>query len=101
MASPPVSRDTQLLERQNALLAQSAMLRQRARRQTATLLTPLEQVQEGMQWMRKVTPRNAFWVLTAARMLFGKTRPWGLKALRFLRLWNTVSVWLKRYGPGS
>ena len=101
MASPPVSRDAHLRDRQHALLAQSAMLRQRARHQIATLLTPLEQVQEGMQWMRKVTPRNAFWVLTAASMLFGKTRPWGLKALRFLRLWNTVSVWLKRYGPGS
>ena len=96
MASTPVSRDTQLLERQNALLAQSAMLRQRARRQITTLLAPLEQVQEGMQWMRKATPRNAFWVLTAASMLFGKTRPWGLKALRLLRLWRTVSVWFKR-----
>ena len=96
MASTPVSRDTQLLERQNALLAQSAMLRQRARRQITTLLAPLEQVQEGMQWMRKATPRNAFWVLTAASMLFGKTRPWGLKALRLLRLWRTLSVWFKR-----
>jgi hypothetical protein len=96
VASTPVSRDTQLLERQNALLAQSAMLRQRARRQITTLLAPLEQVQEGMQWMRKATPRNAFWVLTAASMLFGKTRPWGLKALRLLRLWRTVSVWFKR-----
>ena len=96
MASPPISRDTQLLERQNALLAQSAMLRQRARRQITTLLAPLEQVQEGMQWMRKATPRNAFWVLTAASMLFGKTRPWGLKALRLLRLWRTLSVWFKR-----
>jgi hypothetical protein len=96
VASPPISRDTQLLERQNALLAQSAMLRQRARRQITTLLAPLEQVQEGMQWMRKATPRNAFWVLTAASMLFGKTRPWGLKALRLLRLWRTLSVWFKR-----
>jgi hypothetical protein len=96
VASTPVSRDTQLLERQNALLAQSAMLRQRARRQITTLLAPLEQVQEGMQWMRKATPRNAFWVLTAASMLFGKTRPWGLKALRLLRLWRTLSVWFKR-----
>ena len=96
MASTPASRDTQLLERQNALLAQSAMLRQRARRQITTLLAPLEQVQEGMQWMRKATPRNAFWVLTAASMLFGKTRPWGLKALRLLRLWRTLSVWFKR-----
>ena len=96
MASPPVSRDTQLLERQNALLAQSAMLRQRARHQSATLLAPLEQVQEGMQWMRKARPRNAFWVLTAASMLFGKTRPFGLKALRLLRLWRTLSVWFRR-----
>ena len=96
MASTPVSRDTQLLERQNALLAQSAMLRQRARRQITTLLAPLEQVQEGMQWMRKATPRNAFWVLTAASMLFGKTRPWGLKALRLWRLWRALSVWFKR-----
>ena len=95
MASPPISRDTQLLERQNALLAQSAMLRQRARHQSATLLAPLEQVQEGMQWMRKATPRNAFWVLTAASMLFGKTRPFGLKALRLLRLWRTLSVWFR------
>jgi len=96
VASTPVSRDTQLLERQNALLAQSAMLRQRARHQITTLLAPLEQVQEGMQWMRKAMPRNAFWVLTAASMLFGKTRPWGLKALRLLRLWRTLSVWFKR-----
>jgi hypothetical protein len=96
VASTPVSRDTQLLERQNALLAQSAMLRQRARRQITTLLAPLEQVQEGMQWMRKATPRNAFWVLTAASMLFGKTRPFGLKALRLLRLWRTLSVWFRR-----
>ena len=96
MASTPVSRDTQLLERQNALLAQSAMLRQRARRQITTLLAPLEQVQEGMQWMRKATPRNAFWVLTAASMLFAKTRPFGLKALRLLRLWRTLSVWFRR-----
>ncbi len=96
MASPPVSRDAHLHDRQHALLAQSAMLRQRARHQAATLLAPLEQVQEGMQWMRKATPRNAFWVLTAASMLFAKTRPWGLKALRVLRLWNTVSVWFKR-----
>ena len=95
MASPPVSRDTQLLERQNALLAQSAMLRQRARHQSATLMASLEQVQEGMQWMRKATPRNAFWVLTAASMLFGKTRPFGLKALRLLRLWRTLSVWFR------
>ena len=96
MASTPVSRDTQLLERQNALLAQSAMLRQRARRQITTLLAPLEQVQEGMQWMRKATPRNAFWILTAASMLFGKTRPWGLKALRLLRLWRTLGAWFER-----
>ena len=96
MASPPVSRDTQLLERQNALLAQSAMLRQRARHQSATLMASLEQVQEGMQWMRKARPRNAFWVLTAASMLFGKTRPFGLKALRLLRLWRTLSVWFRR-----
>jgi hypothetical protein len=96
VASTPVSRDTQLLEQQNALLAQSAMLRQRARRQITTLLAPLEQVQEGMQWMRKATPRNAFWILTAASMLFGKTRPWGLKALRLLRLWRTLGAWFKR-----
>lgn len=96
MASPPVSRDAQLHDRQHALLAQSAMLRQRARHQAATLLAPVQQVQEGMQWMRQATPRNALWVLTAASLLFGKTRPWGLKALRLLRLWNTVSVWFKR-----
>jgi len=96
MASPPVSRDAQLHDRQHALLAQSAMLRQRARHQAATLLAPVQQVQEGMQWMRQAKPRNALWVLTAASLLFGKTRPWGLKALRLLRLWNTVSVWFKR-----
>ena len=96
MASTPVSRDTQLLERQNALLAQGAMLRQRARRQITTLLAPLEQVQEGMQWMRKATPRNAFWVLTAASMLFGKTRPWGLKSLRLWRLWRALGAWFER-----
>lgn len=96
MASPPVSRDAQLRDRQHALLAQSAMLRQRARHQTATLLAPVQQMQEGMQWMRQARPRNAFWVLTAASLLFGKTRPWGLKVLRVLRLWNRVSVWFKR-----
>ena len=96
MASTPVSRDAHLHDRQHALLAQSAMLRQRARHQSATLLAPLEQVQEGMQWMRKATPRNAFWVLTAASMLFAKTRPFGLKALRLLRLWRTLSVWFRR-----
>ena len=96
MASPSASRDAHLRDRQHALLAQSAMLRQRARHQSATLLAPLEQVQEGMQWMRKATPRNAFWVLTAASMLFGKTRPFGLKALRLLRLWRKLSVWFKR-----
>ena len=96
MASPSASRDAHLRDRQHALLAQSAMLRQRARHQAATLLAPLEQVQEGMQWMRKATPRNAFWVLTAASMLFAKTRPFGLKALRLLRLWRTLSVWFRR-----
>ncbi len=96
MASSPASRDAQLLERQNALLAQSAMLRQRARHQTATLMSPLKQVQQGMQWMHQTTPRNALWLLTSASLLFGKTRPWGRKALRLLRLWNTVSVWFKR-----
>jgi hypothetical protein len=95
-SASPASRDVQLLERQNALLAQSAMLRQRARHQTAAVLAPLEQAQEGMQWMRKATPRNALWLLTSASLLFGKTRPWGLKALRLLRLWNTISVWFKR-----
>jgi len=96
MASPSVSRATQLLERQNALRAQSAMLRQRARHQTTTVLAPLEQLQNGMQWMHKATPRNALWALTAVSLLFGKARPWGLKALRLLRLWRTLSVWFKR-----
>jgi len=96
MASPSVSRDAQLLERQNALRAQSAMLRQRARQQTTTVLAPIEQMQNGMQWVRKATPRNALGALTAVSLLFGKTRPWGLKALRLLRLWRTLSVWFKR-----
>jgi len=96
MASSSGSRDTQLLGRQNALLAQSAMLRQRARHQTAMLTAPLKQVQQGMQWMHHATPRNVLWILTTASLLFGKTRPWGRKALRLWRLWNTVSVWFKR-----
>jgi hypothetical protein len=96
MASSSGSRDTQLLDRQKALLAQSAMLRQRARHQTATLMAPLKQVQEGMQWMHHATPRNVLCLLTTASLLFGKTRPWGRKALRLLRLWNTVSVWFRR-----
>jgi hypothetical protein len=96
VASRSVSRDAQLLERQNALRAQSAMLRQRARHQTTTVLAPLEQLQNGIQWMHKATPRNALWALTAVSLLFGKTRPWGLKALRLLRLWRTLSVWFKR-----
>jgi len=96
MASPPFSRDAQLMQRQTALCAQSAMLRQRARHQAATVLAPLDQVQHGMQWMHKATPRNALWILTAASLLFGKTRPWGLKALRLLRLWRKLSVWFNR-----
>ena len=96
MASSPASRDAQLVERQNALRTQSAILRQRARHETATLLAPLAQVQHGMQWMRKATPRNALWALTAVSLLFGKTRPWGLKALRLLRLWRALSMWFKR-----
>lgn len=96
MASPPFSRDVQLVQRQIALRAQSAMLRQRARHQAATVLAPLEHLQQGMHWMHKATPRNALWTLTAASLLFGKTRPWGLKALRLLRLWRSLSVWFKR-----
>ena len=96
MASTPVSRDTQLLERQNALLAQSAMLRQRARRQTTAVLAPLEQWQDGMQGLQQATPRTALWALTAASMLFGKTLPWGLKALRLWRLWRALGAWFKR-----
>lgn len=96
MASPPVSRDSQLLELQNTLLAQSAMLRHRARHQTATVLAPLKEVQQGMQWIHKATPRNALWALGAASLLFGKTRPWGLKALRLVRLWRSLRVWFER-----
>jgi hypothetical protein len=90
MARPPASREVQLLERQNALRAQSAMLRQRARRQIAEIGAPLEQVQQGLQWMQKPTLPNAIWALTAASLLFGKTRTWGLKALRLMRLWRTL-----------
>jgi len=90
MARPAASRDTQLLERQNALRAQSAMLRQRVRRQIAEIGAPLEQVQQGLQWMQKPTLQNAIGALTAASLLFGKTRTWGLKALRLMRLWRTL-----------
>lgn len=92
MAAPIASRDALLLERQNALRAQSAMLRQRARHQMATVVAPLAQVQQGMQWMHKATPRNALWALTTASLLFGKTRPWGLKALRLWRLWRSLQT---------
>jgi hypothetical protein len=93
MATPRASRDAQLRERQNMLRAQSALLRQRARYQTARVLAPLEQVQHGMQWIHQAMPRNALWVLSAASLLFGKTRAWGLKALRLWRLWRTLRAW--------
>ena len=90
MARPAASRDTQLRERQNALRAQSAMLRQRARHQIAQIEVPIAQVQQGMQWMQKPTLHNAIWALTAASLLFGKTRTWGLQALRLLRIGRTL-----------
>ncbi len=96
MVAPSPSRDAQLLERQNALRAQSALLRQRARHQTAAVLAPLAQVQHGMQWIHQAMPRNALWALGAGSLLFGKTRAWGLKALRVLRLWRSFSAWFKR-----
>ena len=96
MARPPASREVQLLERQNALRAQSAMLRQRARHQIAQIEVPIAQVQQGMQWMQKPTLHNAIGALTAASLLFGKTRAWGLKALRLLRIWRTLRAALFR-----
>lgn len=90
MARPAASRDTQLRERQNALRAQSAMLRQRARHQIVEIGAPIEQVQQGLQWMQKPTLHNAIWTLTAASLLFGKTRTWGLQALRLLRIGRTL-----------
>ncbi len=90
MACSPASRDTQLLEKQNALRAQSAILRQRAKDQIAEIGAPLAQVRQGMQWIQKPTLENAMWALTAASLLFGKTRAWGFKALRLLRLWRTL-----------
>jgi len=92
MASTMASRDALLLERQKALRAQSAMLRQRARHHIATVVAPLEQLQQGMQWMHKAAPRNALWALAAASLLFGKTRPWGLKALRLWRFWRSLQT---------
>jgi len=96
MAAPSASRDAQLLKRQNTLRAQSALLRQRARHQTATVLAPLEQVQHGMQWIHQAMPRNALWALGAGSLLFGKTRAWGLKALRLWRLWRSVRTLFSR-----
>jgi hypothetical protein len=49
-----------------------------------------------MQWMQKPTLQNAIGALTAASLLFGKTRAWGLKALRLLRLWRTLRAALFR-----
>ncbi len=96
MAAPAISRDAQLLERQHALRAQSAMLRQRARHQIATVLAPLEQAQHSMLWMNKALPRNALWALAVASLLFGKTRTWSIKALRLWRLWRTLRAALFR-----
>jgi hypothetical protein len=70
--------------------AREFLLRQRARRQMAEIGAPLGQVQQGLQWMQKPTLPNAIWALTAASLLFGKTRTWGLKALRLMRLWCTL-----------
>jgi hypothetical protein len=50
----------------------------------------------GMQWMHKAAPRNALWALTAASLLFGKTRPWGLKALRLWRFWRSLETFFDR-----
>ena len=90
MARPAASREMQLLERQNALPARSAMLRQRARHQIVEIGAPIEQVQQGLQWMQKPRLHNAIWALTAASLLFGKTRTWGLQALRLLRIGRTL-----------
>ena len=96
MASTMASREALLLERQKALRAQSAMLRQRARHHIATVVAPLEQVQLGMQWMHKAAPHNALWALTATSLLFGKTRPWGLRALRLWRFCRSLQTFFDR-----
>ena len=96
MANPTVSRDAQLLDKQNALLAQSAMLRQRARQQTAMLLEPLAPWHDVMRWLHSGMPCKALWALGASSLLFGKTRPWGVQGLRLWRLWRSLSVWYKR-----
>lgn len=95
MPRTPQPRDAQLLEKQSQLLAQSAMLRQRARHQTATVLEPFAHIQNSIRWVHQANARKALWVLIAATLLFGKTRPVGLQALRLWRYWRLVRRWFK------
>jgi len=90
VTSLKLSPKAQLQKRQEALIAKSARLRQSAKKQTARILAPLQDAQQGMRWIRNRTIGQALLGFTAFSLLFTKTRRWGLQGLRVWRLWRSL-----------
>jgi hypothetical protein len=90
VTSLKLSPKAQLLKRQEALIAKSTRLRQSAKKQTARVLAPLQDANQGMRWLRHSTLGQALLGFTAFSLLFTKTRRWGLQGLRVWRLWRSL-----------